>query len=52
MMIAIPYIQQIDFERLDIFLTILNFSLTILKASGVELVDQLLLELLKKLSQV
>ena len=51
-MIASPYLQQIEFERLDLFFTIINYTMTILKTHGVDMIDQLFLELLKKLSLI
>ncbi|CDW81505.1 exportin-t [Stylonychia lemnae] len=46
---ASSFIQRIEFERLEMFLTILNYSLTILKDQGIDLIDQLLFDLMQKM---
>lgn len=62
-MVAVPYIKNVEFERLDMFLTvsislsliifqIINYSLTVLKSQGIDIIDNLLGDLLQKITSV
>ena len=52
LLIAKSYIQSTEFERLDLFLTIVNYSITTLKSHGIELIDNIFLYLFQKMSAV
>eukprot|EP00347_Sterkiella_histriomuscorum_P020494 403337586 len=52
LLIAKSYIESTEFERLDLFLTIVNYSITTLKSHGIELIDNIFLALFQKMSSV
>ena len=50
--IALPYIDTVDFDRLEPFLSLLNYSVTLLKSQSLPLIDYLFLELFRRMALV